>query len=118
MRYAESILRRYPNLEHIIFRDMISAKNTRMCVPPLSEEELDKQIHCAITFINDQVAEEQKLYNERKFVFGTDQFWDFAGKYKREHHPSRYYIYCISCKKEIDDNPLDETHYGHNVKLK
>lgn len=118
MRYAESILRRYPSIEHLIFRDMVSAKNTRMCVPPLSKEELNKQIQCAIGFINDQIAEEKKLYNERKFVFGTDEFWDFATKYRREHNPSRKYIYCLSCKKEVDDNPLDQEHRGHNVKLK
>jgi len=118
MRYAESILRRYPNVEHLIFRDMISAKNIRMCVPPLSTEELDKQIQCAITFINDQIAEEKKLYNERKFIFGKEEFWDFTGKYKREHNPKRSYIYCLLCKKEISDDPLDQTHYGHNVKLK
>ncbi len=118
MRYAESILRKYPRIEQLIFRDIIDAKNKRMCVPPLSPFELDKQIQCAVEFISRQIEEEHRTYNEQKFVFGTKEFWDFAGKHKRQYNPSRNYIYCISCKKEITDDPLDQEHYGHNVKLK
>ena len=41
MRYAESIMRKYPRMENQIFRDMVMLKNNRMCMPPLDEKEIE-----------------------------------------------------------------------------
>lgn len=51
MRFAESVLVKYPGIETNLFRDLVFAKNGRMCKPPLSDEEVEKQIKCAVNFI-------------------------------------------------------------------
>ena len=118
MRYAESILRKAPFLEKSIFYDIIQAKNNRMCVPPLNDKEVQKQINDAIAFINKQKEDEALAYQQNKNRFGTKEFWEDAEKYRKIVNPTRQYIRCVTCGFDIDDNVLDKKHYGHLVKFK
>ena len=118
MRYAESILRKYPSIEDQIFRDMIYAKNSRMCSPPLSNDQVEIQIKCAIDFIAKQVEEEKKLKEIDRQKFGTPEFWSDVDLYVKAFHPKKLFIRCLECKKLIDANPLEQDHYGHVVEIK
>jgi len=118
MRYAESILRKYPKMEKQIFNDVVQAKNNRMCNPPLEETELKTQIECAINFINDQITAERELSEVERHKFGTEGFWGDVMTYKNAFNPKGMFIKCLECKSEIEANPLDKTHYGHRVILK
>ena len=60
MRYAESMLRKYPDMEKNVFSEVIKAKNRLMCSPPLSESELEEQIKCASEFISRQIQKRRK----------------------------------------------------------
>lgn len=117
MRYAESMLRKYPNMEKRIFYDVIEAKNKRMCVPPLDSDTLQVQIECAIKYISEQIEQERKLKDIARQVYGTDEFWSDVSEYKRAFNPKKNFINCLECKKIIEANPLDQNHYGHTVKI-
>ncbi len=119
MRYAESILRKYPNMEESIFLEVIKAKNKLMCSPPLAESEVKNQISCAINFISDQIEEEKRILKEVKLVYGTTEFWSIVDKYMRDHKPEGNFLTCVSCKKDVENiDPFSETHKGHKVIFK
>ncbi len=118
MRYAESILRKYPRMEEAIFNDVIMAKNKRMCVPPLDDEQVEIQIKCAVDFISKQVDEEKRLREFERHRFGTEFFWTDVQSFKTAFKPRGKFIECLECKEQISDNPLDKDHYGHKVILK
>lgn len=117
LRYAESLLRKYPDMEKTIFRDMIFAKNNRMCDPPLNEEEINKQIKDAINFISTQLEERKKAREYKKHLFGTDEFWTEVDHYNKAFHPKGKFIKCLECHKLIDADPFVRSHYGHRVKI-
>ena len=95
MRYAESILRKYPNMEDQIFRDMIYAKNNRMCDPPLESSEVEKQIKDAIGFIEKQIAEEKKIREVDRHRFGTEEFWKDVALYVKAFKPKKLFLILI-----------------------
>lgn len=115
MRYAESVLRRVPFLENSIFWDIMVAKNNRMCVPPLSDKEMQKQINDAKIYINKQIEEEEKLKQESRFVFGTTEFWNDVEAYKRSFNPTGTFIKCLQCKVPVSEEALGNKHFGHKV---
>lgn len=117
MRYAESILRKYPEMEKSIFNDVINAKNQRMCSPPLDLNTLHIQIKCAIDYISIQVKHEKELKAIERQRYGTNEFWNGVSIFKNTLNPQSYFITCLDCKKLIDANPLDRSHDGHTVKL-
>lgn len=117
MRYAERMLRKYPDMEQSVFKEVIRAKNKLMCSPPLNETELQTQIECAINFIAKQVEEEKALRDEAKQVYGTNEFWSDVSSYSNTFNPIDKFIRCLECKVLIEANPLDKTHYGHKVIL-
>lgn len=118
MRYAESILRRYPKMTKDEFDGLVVLWNNNHCVPPLSESELEKQKICAVNFISDQIEEEKRLKEIAKHNYGTDEFWTDIGEYKEKFNPHGKFVKCLECKMLIDINPLDKTHYGHKVEIK
>lgn len=122
MVYAEVLLRKLFNgkikLEDNIFRDIIMAKNNRMCIPPLNETEIDVQIKCATEFIAEKIEEEQQLKKIEKNKYGTPEFWTMVRDYRDTFNPVGNFIKCMQCRVEIDANPLDNTHRDHNVVLK
>ena len=118
MRYAESILRRFPKMTEQEFKDMVMLKNKRMCDPPLTDEEMDKQIECAINFIDEQIAQENALKQHRKELFGTEEFWSEITIYKQAFNPQGKFLKCLECKEDIEANVFDQKHYGHKVDIK
>lgn len=120
MRYAESILRKYPRMESQMFRDMIILKNNRMCQPPLSEDEIDVQIECAVNYIEKQLKEEYDIIKNTKFKYGSTEFWRACDEYGRNVNTKPDFgVKCLECNKEIKDiDPFDNTHRGHRVVLK
>lgn len=119
MRYAESILRKYPEMEESIFLEVIKAKNKLMCSPPLLENEIENQVKCAVDFIAEQVEEEKRILKEVKLVYGTTEFWNVIDKYMKEHSPEKSFLTCVSCKKDIDIiDPFSDTHKGHKIIFK
>lgn len=118
MRYAESILRKYPRMEQQIFDDLIKAKNNRMCVPPLDDKELEVQIECAKKFINKQIEEEKRIREYARHKFGTNEFWIDVKAYVDTYHPRGFFVKCLDCNKDIEANPLNYPHDGHRVMLK
>jgi len=118
MRYAERLLRKYPNLlEEQVFRDIIMVKNKRMCYPPLTELEIEKQIADAVKYIARQIEEEKRIRDIAKHKYGTDEFWSDVQKYKQEFKPTKQFIMCLDCKKKLEADPLNRTHDGHKVIL-
>ncbi|KKM79065.1 hypothetical protein LCGC14_1353680 [marine sediment metagenome] len=117
MRYAESMLRKYPQMEKSVFIEVIKAKNKLMCSPPLSNIELNTQIECAMNFIKEQVSAENELRNVERHKFGTDEFWEDVKRFKDAFKPKKKFIKCLECKDMIEANPLERIHYGHRVKL-
>ena len=118
MRYAESILRKYPKMENQIFWDIINAKNNRMCIPPLDEKQLMTQIECAKKFIAKQVEEERKIKEEAKLIFNTEEFWMAVRNYKEFIKPTKPFVKCASCNNFIkleEMTPLNYNHDGHKV---
>ncbi len=115
MRYAESILRKYPKMTTEEFEGLVSLWNNRHCVPPLPEKELETQMKCAINFIERQIKEENKLKEVEKHKFGTDEFWSMVSEYKKSFNPKNTFIKCLDCKKDIDETPINNPHDGHNV---
>jgi hypothetical protein len=118
MRYAESMLRKYPKMEKSVFNEVIKAKNKLMCSPPLTDIELYKQIEDATKFIAKQLEEERELRTVERNIFGTDEFWKTIMEYKKAFKPDGKFIKCLECKVEIDDNALEKKHYGHKVMIK
>jgi len=115
MRYAESLLRKYPSMENQIFNDIIAAKNQRMCVPPLDDKTLIIQIQCAKDYIAKQIVEEQKMREEAKHRFNTEEFWRAANEYRLMRAPTGYFVKCAECNKLIDAKPYNNAHDGHKV---
>lgn len=115
MRYAESILRRFPKMSEEEFDDMVMLKNKRMCDPPLDEEELEKQKECAVNFIEEQIAQENETRLTNKTIFGTEEFWSDIAIHKQAFKPVGKYVKCLDCKINIEPNPLEQDHYGHKV---
>ena len=118
MRYAERILRKYPYImEEQIFRDCVLAKNKRMCQPPLSEQQVDEQIKCAVRFIEEQVERDEALRKIEGNKFGTPQFWEDVKQFTMAYHPTGMFIRCIDCDRLIEPNPMERIHYGHTTEL-
>lgn len=120
MRYAESIMRKYPRMENQIFRDMIMLKNNRMCQPPLEEREVETQIECAVAFIERQLKDEYDMMKSTKYVYGTTEFWKACDDYgSNVNTKPDFGVKCMECNKEIRNiDPFDSTHRGHRVILK
>ena len=120
MRYAESILRKYPRMEEQIFRDMILLKNNRMCSPPLTESELDIQIECAVNYIEKQLVDEYNIIKNTNFKYGSSEFWRACDEYGRNINTNPdFSVKCLECNIDIKDiDPFDNTHRGHKVILK
>lgn len=118
MRYAERMLRKYPDMEQSVFKEVIKAKNKLMCRPPLSDEDIDKQIKDAVNFIAKQIEEERKINDINRHKFGTDEFWSDVMKFKNTFNPTKKFVQCLDCKEEIEPDPFARKHYGHNVILK
>ena len=116
MRYAESILRKYPDMEKNVFFEVIKAKNNLMCSPPLLESELEVQIKCASEFISKQIQDEENLRRETKLTYGTTEFWNVISDYIKKHKPEGSYVKCCDCKEEIGQiDPFNNNHKGHKV---
>lgn len=119
MRYAESILRKYPEMEESVFTEVIKAKNKLMCSPPLGDDEIRTQIKCAVNFIAEQIEEEKRVRKETKLVYGTTEFWTLIDKYIKDFKPTKSFLKCLSCKKDIIQiDPFDGTHKGHKIIFK
>ena len=97
------------------FEDMVMLKNKRMCDPPLDESEIDKQIECAVNFIEEQIAQENDIRQTNKTIFGTEEFWSDIAIHKQAFQPVGKYVKCLDCKNMIEPNPLEQEHYGHKV---
>lgn len=117
LRVACSFLRKYPNMEKQLFKDMIMLKNKRMCDPPLSESEIDKQIKDAENFISKQIEKEKELVGVRENRFGTNEFWSMVDKYKTTNNPKGLFIKCLDCNEMVESNPLNQTHSNHRAKI-
>ena len=118
MRYAESILRRFPKMTNDEFEDMVMLKNNRMCDPPLNGAELEKQINCAIGFIQEQIAHEEEIKKIESTKFGTLPFWSKVDEFVKVFRPTGFFIKCLDCKGIlIDADPMEQKHYGHKVVL-
>lgn len=117
MRYAESILRRYPKMEDQIFNDIINAKNNRMCVPPLTSFELTIQIDCAKKFILKQIEEENKMREEAKYRFNTEEFWFALNEFRLINSPTGRCVKCLDCGQMIDATNRNFRHDGHKIKF-
>ena len=116
MRYAESMLRKYPDMEKNVFSEVIKAKNNLMCSPPLSESELEEQIKCASEFISRQIQKEEEIRRETKLTYGTTEFWDTISNYLKDHKPDGSYVKCVDCKNDIAEiDPFSTNHKGHKV---
>lgn len=111
LRYCESILRKYPEMEENVFDEVIKAKNRLMCSPPLNETELKKQIHDAKTYIVQQIEKEVKLRNIEKNKFGTPEFWSYIQEFGEGK------LRCLDCNVIVEPNPLERTHQGHRIEL-
>lgn len=119
MRYAESILRKYPDMEKSVFSEVIKAKNKLMCSPPLLDSEVETQIGCAVQYISEQVEEEDRIRKETKMTWGNTEFWDLVTKFMDKNKPEGIFLKCISCNKDIKHiDPFDETHRGHKIVFK
>jgi hypothetical protein len=116
MRYAESILRKYPDMEKNVFLEVIKAKNNLMCSPPLLESELNEQIKCATEFISKQIQKEEEVRRETKLTYGSTEFWNVISDYIKKHKPKGSYVKCVDCKKDIFEiDPFSNNHKGHKV---
>ncbi len=115
MRYAESILRKYPKMEEQVFNDMIMVKNNRMCLPPLDEKTVMIQIQCAKNFIAKQIEEEKKMRESAKHTFGSEEFWVDVRNYRNLVHPTGRFIKCVDCKGVMIDAQYNSPHLGHKV---
>jgi len=119
MRYAESILRKYPDMEKSVFKEVIRAKNKLMCSPPLNDSEIDIQIKCAVEYIDGQIAEEEKLRRETKMTWGSTEFWNVVTKWMKENETDKPFLKCVTCSKDVEHiDPFDETHRGHKIVFK
>ena len=119
MRYAESILRKYPDMEKNVFLEVIKAKNRLMCSPPLSDDDVKNQIKCAVSFIAEQIEDERKMLKEKKMTYGSNEFWQIIDSYIKEHKPEGSFLKCISCKKDVEHiDPFSDMHRGHKIIFK
>ena len=106
-------------MEESVFTEVIKAKNKLMCSPPLGDEEIRTQIKCAVNFIAEQIEEEKRVRKETKLVYGTTEFWTLIDKYIKDFKPTKSFLKCLSCKKDIIQiDPFDGTHKGHKIIFK
>lgn len=115
MRVGENLIRRLPKMTEQEFNDLMMLKNERMCVPPLTDTELEKQKNDARAYIASKIAEERRLREIEKKKFGTEEFWKEANDYKRGFRPDGQFIKCLECKVMLDDDPFNRAHDGHKA---
>jgi hypothetical protein len=115
MRYAESILRKFPKMEKQMFEDLIMLKNNRMCKPPLNENEIQIQIECAVNFISEQIEHEEILKKFNGERFGKDEFWTNVDNFVKAFHPIGNFLKCLECNEFVEPDPFIKKHYGHKV---
>ena len=118
MRYAESILRKYPKMLEEEFDGLVMLWNNKHCDPPLSDSEVTKQKKCAVEFIQEKIAEEERIKKIESTKFGTMSFWSNVDEFVKVFRPTGLFIKCLDCRGLlVNADPMEQKHYGHKVIL-